>query len=1372
MTTQTDIASSSSSSPPPPIPRWIYDVFLSFRGTDTRNGFTDFLYNTLKQKGINTFRDNEELERGKEIAPELLKAIEESRYTIVVLSENYADSSWCLDEVAKVVECMKLMGQTVVPVFYHVDPFEVRRQKGSFEKAFAKHEIRFKDNPEKVKRWRSALTDVANLSGWHLKDRAESEVVQEIVGYIFNKLTYQTISSRPCTELVGIDSRVNKLLDYLDMHNMNGVCTVGVLGMGGIGKTTIAQEVCDRIYGQFEAYSFVPKVREVSGKEGLVHLQKQLISDILMESNVNIQSIKRGIDIMSQRFCTKRVLIILDDVDDLEQLKALCGHGWFGSGSKVIITSRDRQLLLTYGIREDRIYSVRLLSDVEALQLFSWKSFKKYKVQEDFLQLSKKVVEYAHGLPLAIELLGSLLFGKDIKVWTSALDRLKAGNHTQKIVNVYKISFDALEDTEKEVFLDIACFFKGEDKDRVIRILESKSGYSPDIDIEVLMDKSIVNLLGRKVELHDRIQELGWDIVHRQKPYKDFQSDKLVELRLQSSSIRVLWKGNKQWRMLKFIDMSYSQYLMKTPDFSEVQNLETLILEGCIRLVEVHTSVGVLEKLSLWNMGDCKSVKSLPPFLRLESLATLKLSACSKLKKFPKIEGCMQRLSELHLDGTAIEELPQSIDRLTGLTLLNLEDCKNLFCIPSTIRSLKSLKCLILTGCSELSDISDDLSCIECLEELDISGTAIRDFTGIKGMKNLKSLSLRGSRNSTPKSWHSAVLGCLGMVKSSDAPLRLSLPTSFSGLYNHQQRKLVEDLSLPTQVLQKQLELLDYKSSPISSGCHGDEIPEWFSNVDSNSYIGQRMPPGLEDEEQWMGVSVVILVKGHPPVSEIEPETSNYFYKCIVGTEDFQLSPILLDWDKYLGSLPFSSHFLFFFYVPRLYFSSKNLNQSRLMCAFFWTNNPRMEVQKCGIRLLFKQGIPEFIQTYIPPAFGQDRKHKVICEFPVSSESENVDETSIDSGWLTLQIGGNLRWEKLIPTCTEEIQLRRNIESVLLRYLQELKQSAQNYDFHTRGCPAWFNPEAGEQVLIQLLPNQNLHKNKKWMGLALCASFVVDKHTVQNDYQVFCRLQRARSHSVGFNMSLDCKTVMMPGTHQLLVLYIPRAVIPQLFIQTPSEEICTVYTTHSPGVRVELYGLRVLYPQDVPEFVQTIMHCIFRSSGAPPEDWSTSHLACTFPGIGIPEWFMTVGKSDTAQIQLSPSLFYEGSWMGVAVCASLSIHEHPNAVFSIHDIFCFLESNITNSGVVRFMFPTDNEMWSHACDFVCFVYLPCVLFPESWNQSDNLNATVGSSSTGLGVQNCAIRLIFKEDLTDVAEMLSLCNLHAHWPHCEEASKRT
>lgn len=167
MTSQTDIPSSSYSSL---TPRWTYDVFLSFRGEDTRRNFTDHLYAALNRKGIFTFRDDEQLERGKAISLALLKAIEGSRFVIVVLSRNYADSTWCLDELAMAVDCMKVMGQTLLPVFYHVDPSEVRKQTGSFGKAFSKHDQAFKDNIEKVQRWRGALSEVANLSGWHLQD--------------------------------------------------------------------------------------------------------------------------------------------------------------------------------------------------------------------------------------------------------------------------------------------------------------------------------------------------------------------------------------------------------------------------------------------------------------------------------------------------------------------------------------------------------------------------------------------------------------------------------------------------------------------------------------------------------------------------------------------------------------------------------------------------------------------------------------------------------------------------------------------------------------------------------------------------------------------------------------------------------------------------------------------------------------------------------------------------------------------------------------------------------------------------------------------------------------------------------------------------
>lgn len=150
---------------------WKYDVFLSFRGEDTRKSFTSHLYSALDQKGIFTFKDNHRLERGKVISSELFKAIEESRFALVIFSENYASSTWCLDELAKISECIKAMGQIVLPVFYNVTPSEVRNQTGSFEKAFRDHEKNFREDLEKVQRWRVAMTKIANVSGWHLEDR-------------------------------------------------------------------------------------------------------------------------------------------------------------------------------------------------------------------------------------------------------------------------------------------------------------------------------------------------------------------------------------------------------------------------------------------------------------------------------------------------------------------------------------------------------------------------------------------------------------------------------------------------------------------------------------------------------------------------------------------------------------------------------------------------------------------------------------------------------------------------------------------------------------------------------------------------------------------------------------------------------------------------------------------------------------------------------------------------------------------------------------------------------------------------------------------------------------------------------------------------
>jgi len=143
-----------------------YDVFLSFRGEDTRRNFTSHLYDALSRKKVETFIDNNELQKGDEISPALLKAIEQSHASIVIFSENYASSRWCLNELKKILECKQYMEQIVIPVFYNIDPSHVRKQTGSYKQAFAKHKRDLKHNNDKLEKWKAALTEAANLVGW------------------------------------------------------------------------------------------------------------------------------------------------------------------------------------------------------------------------------------------------------------------------------------------------------------------------------------------------------------------------------------------------------------------------------------------------------------------------------------------------------------------------------------------------------------------------------------------------------------------------------------------------------------------------------------------------------------------------------------------------------------------------------------------------------------------------------------------------------------------------------------------------------------------------------------------------------------------------------------------------------------------------------------------------------------------------------------------------------------------------------------------------------------------------------------------------------------------------------------------------------
>ncbi|KAG5601693.1 hypothetical protein H5410_033063 [Solanum commersonii] len=184
--------------------KWKYDAFLSFRGDDTRNNFVAHLYKCLQDIGINVFKDDVKLERGKFISTELLKAIEESRTAIIIFSEDYASSSWCLEELTMIMECVDKKEQKAYPVFYSVEPSDIRMkskqseifietESSSFAKALEKHREDFKklatkheayialrkkedtnhkDNLEKVQRWKDALHRAAGIAGLDVRKTA------------------------------------------------------------------------------------------------------------------------------------------------------------------------------------------------------------------------------------------------------------------------------------------------------------------------------------------------------------------------------------------------------------------------------------------------------------------------------------------------------------------------------------------------------------------------------------------------------------------------------------------------------------------------------------------------------------------------------------------------------------------------------------------------------------------------------------------------------------------------------------------------------------------------------------------------------------------------------------------------------------------------------------------------------------------------------------------------------------------------------------------------------------------------------------------------------------------------------------------------
>ena len=315
--------------------------------------------------------------------------------------------------------------------------------------------------------------------------------------------------------LVGIDNRIKTILSDIDSNDAH---MIGIYGPGGIGKTTITKEIFNRICGRFEGFCYLENVREKSGtNDGVIELQEELLFDILGDKNLKVGNKSRGINMIKERLSIMRILLVLDDVDKRVQIENLLGGcDWFATRSKIIITTRDKHLVAT--LRKCfSTHEVKELNQGEALELFRRHAFQSKEPIEDYSELANQVIQYAKGLPLALVVMGANLSGRTKLEWKSAIDKYKRIPN-KDIQKVLEISYEGLDEIEQDIFLDIACFFKGFSKKYVMDILDS-CDLDPFYGIQKLIDKCLISVdQYGNLSMNDFLQQMGKDIVRRESP--------------------------------------------------------------------------------------------------------------------------------------------------------------------------------------------------------------------------------------------------------------------------------------------------------------------------------------------------------------------------------------------------------------------------------------------------------------------------------------------------------------------------------------------------------------------------------------------------------------------------------------------------------------------------------------------------------------------------------------------------------------------------------------------------------------------------------------------------------------------------------------
>ncbi|KAL3746410.1 hypothetical protein ACJRO7_015379 [Eucalyptus globulus] len=746
-----------------------YDVFMSFRGPDTHANFTNSLCHTLMDKCINVFIDKQGINVGEEIGPEIFQAIDNSKICIPIFSRDYASSSWCLRELEHVMQRWKTNELEVMPIFYDVEPSDMKLETRVYADALTLHKE--KHGAEIVQRWAEALREVTGIKGWDTKNRDHEELARMIAQKVLVKLKVSCVDISD--HLVGMDGSVNEVVNLLNVE-YEDVRLIGLWGMAGIGKTTLAKVVYNKLSSNFDGCSFISDIREASRGSGMLDLQRRLISDVTGDTKVRLSSIDHGKNMIKRQFCGKRFLIFLDDVDDVSQLRALVEKKeCFGLGSRIVVTTRDRSVFAEFQDQFDccLVYEVNELDTHVALQLFSKHAFRRNSPPNEFLSLSKEVIAYTGGLPLAIEAIGLFLRGKKELVWQVTLKKMKYCQQ-RDVHEKLMSSYEALDHPQQQIFLDIACFLSGE-KESYATYMWDDCGFFPDEGIEILHLMSLVKIRGEnRLWMHDQLKALGRSIVHQENCKDPIKGSRvwygqggpdIVQQKKGTGTVAAYYNQSEvplqdsvltskdfiEVPNIRFLKLSYQTLSGDFGDlFSELRwltwcgcpkemqatnfcpkNLVILDL-GWSSSIDEHwggwTQLKVATRLKVLDLSYNKMLKETPELSAFLSLERLILKGCKMLMKLSDSIGMLKYLVLLDVSYTNIVELPNSIANLKRLKVLNISgSCMRK--LPDAIGMMEKLEEIYGANCQQLEVIPSDIVGLPSLQILKLTGTRVEN---------------------------------------------------------------------------------------------------------------------------------------------------------------------------------------------------------------------------------------------------------------------------------------------------------------------------------------------------------------------------------------------------------------------------------------------------------------------------------------------------------------------------------------------------------------------------------------------------------------------------------------------------------------------